>query len=208
MTPRIIGLFGGSFDPPHLGHLALARAALAEAYVDQVWFVPVGRPVHRRLSGVADGAQRLRWVERMIEGEKNMRVWDWEVRQSAPVPAIETLRAFAQAYPQDRAVWLLGADALAGLPRWVGYPEHQRYCDLLVFARAGWARPRIEGWHEVDRASWPLCRGGGHVCYVLDARLPAISSTEVRARLSAGRDVAGLVDARLMPALRRRYGRE
>jgi len=208
LTARIIGLFGGSFDPPHLGHLALARTALARRLVDQVWFVPVGQPVHRRLSGAADGTLRAQWLSHMIQGEANMRVWDWEVRQARPVPAIETLRRFAQAWPRHRAVWLMGADALAGLAGWVAYPAHRRYCDLLVFARAGHALPALPDWREVDAHAWRACRGYGHVLYVRDAHLPDISATEVRRRLRDEQQVRGMVDPRLEQALYRRYGRQ
>jgi len=205
LRQRIIGLFGGSFDPPHLGHLALAQQALAHRLVDEVWLVPVGQPVHRRLSGCADGELRAQWLRQMTAKMPSVHVWDWEVRQPHAVAAIETLRAFTQAYPQDRSVWLMGADALQGFERWIGYPEHRRYCDLVVFARVGCALPHIDGWQQLSEQAWPARQGSGHVLY-MQAPLPDISATELRRRLRAGESVAGMVDETIMDELRCRYG--
>ncbi len=205
MQQRTIGLFGGSFDPPHLGHLALAQQALAHQLVDEVWLVPVGRAVHRRLSGCADGALRAQWLRQITADMPRVHVWDWEVRQSHAVPAIETLRAFTQAYPQHRAAWLMGADALQGFEHWIGYPEHRRYCDVVVFARAGCVPTYPDGWQKISEPAWPARQGPGHMLYV-QASLPDISATVLRRRLRAGEPVDGMVDERIMDQLRCRYG--
>jgi len=204
LVAHSIGLFGGSFDPPHLGHLALAEQALAHRLVDEVWLVPVGLPVHRHLSGCADGALRVQWLRKMTSGMPSVCVWDWEVRQSHAVPAIETLRAFAQAYPQHRPVWLMGADALQGFEHWIGYPEHRRYCDLVVFSRAGCVVPHLAGWQQLSEAAWPARQGPGHMLY-MQTSLPDISATALRRRLRSGESVAGMVDESIIDELRCRY---
>jgi len=78
-----IGIFGGSFDPPHLGHKALVEAALLELELDGVWVLPVGVPVHRELTSYISAKQRLLWVEKMFAGMEGVEVFDWEFMAEA-----------------------------------------------------------------------------------------------------------------------------
>ncbi|MDQ6996496.1 MAG: adenylyltransferase/cytidyltransferase family protein, partial [Mariprofundus sp.] len=87
-----IGLFGGSFDPPHNGHKALVQAGLAMG-MDEIWVIPA-LPVHRQLSGFADAYTRFDWLRQMFAGEPHVQVVDWEISRQRPTAAIETLRQF------------------------------------------------------------------------------------------------------------------
>ncbi len=175
---RRIALFGGSFDPPHLGHEALVDAAFQALDLDEVWVIPVGLPVHRQLSGKATPAQRLSWLAASFAKNMDVRIVDWEIHNPTPTPAIATLRRFHAENPDVIPLWLMGMDSFLDMPNWVEYPKHQQLCNLAVFARKGEKKP--EHW-----AGWKPChheedlRQAGHVCFV-DADLPDISATAIR----------------------------
>jgi len=191
---RRIGLFGGSFDPPHVGHVALLKAALEVLHLDGALVIPTGLPVHRRLSGCATPAQRLAWMRRIFDGWPGVDVLDWEVREERPTPSIATLRRFVGAYPDCHPVLLLGADAFAGMDGWVEYPDHAALCDVAVFGRVactpgegvtaflcetldGWLRQPVSPGRRVD----------------VDAGLPDISATAVRRLATQGESLRGKV---------------
>lgn len=177
---RQIGLFGGSFDPPHMGHVSLVEAGLDVLGLDEVWVIPA-LPVHRELSGRADAATRLRWLEMIFEADSRIKVLDWEIRRERPTAMVETLREFADR--QAVVPWLmLGADAWAGLAGWREYPAHRSLCNVAVFARQGMDKdsvPELPGWKQVDMQNWRKCEGGGHMLYV-SVELPDVSATALR----------------------------
>lgn len=202
-----LGLFGGSFDPPHLGHVALVQAALERLRLPQVWVIPVGCPVHRKLSGRADALNRLEWMQRIFADMPGVVVQDWEARRSEPSPTIDTLRRIHREQPECSPVLLLGADAFAGIDSWVGYPEHRGLCDVAVFSRAG--EPPLashHGWRPVTVAEWRTSPGSGRLLQV-DQALPEISATEVRERADRGETLAGLVPECVRRDIELAYGR-
>jgi len=197
-----IGLFGGSFDPPHAGHLALAQAGLEAAGFDEVWVIPAN-PVHRRLSGCADGKTRLGWIQQLFADEPGIRVVDWEAVQDRPIPAMETLSRFAHEFPHDRAWLMLGADAWRDLGSWREYPAHRGLCSVAVFARAGIDDfPQHAGWHRVDTPD--AAEATGCWCYV-PVSLPDISATDLRCDADAGRSLKGRVPEPIRPAVEAAY---
>ncbi len=209
-----IGLFGGSFDPPHLGHVALVHAGL-EMGLDEVWVIPA-LPVHRVLSGHADGATRFKWLRQVFENETKVKVIDWEVSQSGPTPMVNTLRRFQLEHP-DVVPWLmLGTDAWQGLPTWREYPLHQSLCNVAVFARPDSAlknesidqkaaiAPSLAGWQEVSLNAWSDCLNAGHWCD-LSVVLPDVSATMIRDRAYLGLSLTDLVPKVLRSEIKRRY---
>lgn len=180
-----IGLFGGSFDPPHLGHEALVRAALDRLKLDEIWVIPAGVPVHRNLSGHASAELRMAWAEEMFSDCPNIQVKGWEVNRAEPVAAIRTMKQFRDLCPDTVPVWLCGADSFATMEQWIDYPEHQSVCNVAVFSRAG--EPVIEESVVREQPNWKLLRleqwrksqniGPGHVIRI-DVDLPDISQPE------------------------------
>jgi len=186
-----VGLFGGSFDPPHLGHVALVQAGL-DMGLDEVWVIPA-HPVHRELSGLADGQTRKAWLDRVFAGHKHVKVLDWEVSQQQPTPATDTLRRFGCECPNIVPWLMLGADAWAGLDTWREYPSHLELCNVAVFARKGMeAVPSHAGWQQVLLERWFTCSTPGHWCFV-PVELPDISATVVRSNAESGLSLLGLV---------------
>ena len=200
-----IGLFGGTFDPPHNGHVALVEAGLQIMGLDAVLVIPA-EPVHRLLSGCADGMQRLHWLQTVFAANDRVSVVDWEVAGGRPVAAVETLRAFRQANPEVVPWLMLGADAWAGLPDWREYPAHLQLCNVAVFARQGMDSEMSlhAGWQQVGLDTWSVCERPGHYCY-LQVDLPDISATRLRRDAEMGRSLAGRVPEQVMTQIEKRY---
>jgi len=200
-SERSIGLFGGSFDPPHSGHVALAQAGL-DAGLDKIRVIPA-LPVHRQLSGLADGRTRFNWLTEIFADQPCVQVVDWEIRRQRPTPAIETLRQFQHMYPYTTPWLMLGADAWCGLPSWRAYPDHRALCNVAVFARRDTGiETGLEtgfetvcghkGWKQVGLNDGLDCRGAGHWAYI-QADLPDISATGLREDAQRGKTLAGKV---------------
>lgn len=199
-----IGIFGGSFDPPHLGHVALVHAALTTLELPEVWVVPAGLPVHRQLSGCADAATRLHWLRRIFADEKRVKVLDWEAKATKPTPTIATLRRIRRQFPDVLPLLLMGEDAFAGLASWVDYPAHQQLCAVAVFPRDARWLPPLKGWRRVSPAAWRREPATGCVIRI-GAALPDISATRLRAMAGAQQSLRDLVPACVQGAIEQHY---
>jgi nicotinate-nucleotide adenylyltransferase len=200
-----IGIYGGSFDPPHIGHVELVRSALRELDLGEVWILPAGIPVHRKLSGRADGMTRLHWLERIFAGQTKVKVLDWEVARHEPTPTIVSLRRFRDQYPHGWAVLLLGEDAYAGMRSWVEYPEHRRFADVAVFSRAGLASVELPEWQSMPVTAWRKSPGFGR-CVRVRARLPDLSATDLRRRCLLGLSLRDRVPESIRAEVEKAYG--
>lgn len=113
-----IGVFGGSFDPVHVGHLIAAECAREQARLDRVVFVPAAAPPHKPGRILAEGRHRLEMLALAIGGHEAFSVSSLEVDRGGTSYTVDTLTTLATAHPGDALVLLLGPDALAGLPTW------------------------------------------------------------------------------------------
>jgi len=200
-----VGIFGGSFDPPHVGHVTLVETALAALGVPEIWVIPAGNPVHRKLSGRASPEVRLHWLKRIFSAQPKVLVQDWEARSEQPAATIDTLRHIRSRFPDRHPVLLLGADAFSGMSHWVEYPEHIALCDVAVFDRAGCAYVQQQGWKMVRIERWRQEVGSGRLLCV-KCRLPDVSATAVRKQASAGKSLAGMVPEYISGEIERAYG--
>jgi len=201
-----IGIFGGSFDPPHIGHVALVETAFAALGLPEIWVIPAGNPVHRRLSGYASPEVRLHWLEHIFSAHPKVMVQDWEIRREKSVPTIDTLRHIRTRFPDCNPILLLGADAFAGMSHWVEYPEHFGLCDVAVFDRAGCACVQQQGWKMVSIEQWRQEAGSGRLLCVKH-RLPDVSATAVRKQAAAGKSLAEMVPECICKEIEQAYGR-
>ncbi|HVT11504.1 MAG TPA: nicotinate-nucleotide adenylyltransferase [Fimbriimonadaceae bacterium] len=170
-----IGILGGTFDPPHIGHLELARAALDQLQLDEVMFLPAHRnPLKRDRS--APAKQRLEMVRRMVAGEAKMSVSDIEISRGGPSYMVETLMELQMVKPGD--YWLLlGSDALKGFDRWKNPDKIIKLCRLGVVLRP----PAIES-ETVGRLDPELQKRVD----LIPMKQVDVSATEVRDRLAKG----------------------
>ncbi len=165
----MIGLFGGSFDPIHHGHLLVAQAVLEALGLDEVRFVPAREQPFKRGRHAAPAEQRARMVALAIAGEPRFRLDRAELDRPGPSYTVDTLRALHAAEPGRTFALLIGADAAAELPAWHLAHELPLLATLVVFARPGTVLPILP---------WPV-RG---------VTVPGvdISATEIRNRVAAG----------------------
>ena len=176
---RRIGVFGGTFDPPHLGHLALAERARDQLGLERVWFVPAADPPHKRDRAKSPFARRLAMTKLAVRGNPAFQVSDLESRRPGPSYTVETLRAIQLRLPDHELVLLLGADSLNDLPTWHEPQEIERLARLAV-------APRL------DRAGRAR-RGAPRADFELDAPVLELSSSDLRARARRGESLRYLV---------------
>ena len=174
-----LGIFGGTFNPIHMGHLLIADAAAEALELDRVIFIPAATPPHKRPPVLAEARHRLRMVKLAIHGNPRFGCSDMEMRRGGPSYSVETLRQLHHAMPRAKFYFLIGTDSLNELHTWREASELARLCEFICVARPGeqMARPRLRG----------VCvhRLPGH---------PAdISSSDIRDRLARGASVHYLV---------------
>lgn len=144
-APTRIALFGGSFDPVHLGHLEIARRAVEALALDQVRFLPCHRSPHKDGAPAAPAAQRLAMLELATRGLPWAVVDDFELRSPPPSYSIHTARHMRTLFPGARLFWIVGRDQWDALPRWKDPGELARLLEFVVFSRDGAPEPR-PGW--------------------------------------------------------------
>ena len=173
-----IGLMGGSFNPIHCGHVALARAALESGRVERVLFLPTGNPPHKK-EGLADNFDRLRMVELAVEHEAGMAVCREEIDRDGVIYTVDTLAALKRKMPDCTLTYLIGADTLRALGTWRRVETVIERCKFLVMMREGETR------EEVIRLAGLWTQRGAQIDF-LDARKMDISSTQIREQIQKG----------------------
>ena len=136
-----IGIFGGTFDPIHYGHLRTALELQEMLDLASVHFVPAATPPHRE-TPMTDGKVRMRLVKAAIRGEKGFVADDRELRRAGPSYTIDTLASFRAEFPRRSLCLLLGMDAFLGLPAWHRWRELLDLAHVVVAHRPGWRAPR------------------------------------------------------------------
>jgi len=133
-----IAVFGGTFDPIHMGHLAVAEQCREQAALDQVWFVPAPRPPHKLDRPLTPFHQRIEMLGLAIAGNKAFRIDEIEKDRPGPSFMADTLEEIAQRHPGLELHLLIGSDCLPDLPQWRDPARIVRAAKLLVVARPGW----------------------------------------------------------------------
>jgi len=187
-----MGIFGGTFDPIHFGHLRTAFEMLQALRFDEVRFMPCGSPPHRE-SPVADAELRLRMVQVATEGQHGFMVDDRELRRPGPSYSVDTLTALRSEFPLRSLALIIGMDAFLGLPKWYQWREILQLAHVVVAHRPGWRAPDMGPLGELlaDRGTHRIGdmhqAKSGHI-YIHDVTQLEISSSEIRELVAAGRD--------------------
>ena len=190
MTKRRIALFGGSFDPVHLGHTRVARAAAKQLEAETVIFVPAKCSPLKRFLPHAGDQDRLKMTELAIQEDDASSVSDCELRRPAPSYTLDTVRQFQADYGRETSVyWLLGADSVDDLVYWHGIDQLMDVCNLAVMVRGGYETPTFDQYTSL----WGVNRIEKLRRNVVQTPAIDISSTEIRARLATGRDTSEML---------------
>ncbi|MGZ4177278.1 MAG: nicotinate-nucleotide adenylyltransferase [Solirubrobacteraceae bacterium] len=185
-----IGILGGTFNPPHLGHLVAAQEAHRELGLDRVLLVPAGTPPHKPVDDEPGAQHRLELCRLAISDDERFAVSDLELRRDGPSYTVDTLKVLSTRAPSDELFLILGGDIAAGLPKW---HEPERVLELATVAIA---KRRGTAKSTVDEALAQL-RGGERARFFQMPRI-GISSTMVRRRVRAGQPIRYFVPDAVM----------
>jgi nicotinate-nucleotide adenylyltransferase len=197
-----LGLFGGTFNPIHLGHLR-AGVEIQERFVlDRVLYLPAAIPPHKATPELLSGAHRLKMVRRAVAGQSRLQASDAEIKRSGKSYSIQTVRHFHRAFPQGLELFfILGLDAFLEIPTWKEYRQLFGLCHFIVLDRHGFSRRRLPEFlfEEISpefvrfpREHRFLHPSGYSVHWAAITRLD-ISSTLIRGLRSQGKAVSYLV---------------
>jgi nicotinate-nucleotide adenylyltransferase len=175
-----IGLLGGTFDPPHAGHLIVAQDVADALDLHEVLFMPSHVPPHRDEAGVSPADLRFRMTRAAVEPNDRFRASDLELQREGPSYTVDTVRALREAYPGAEIFAIIGADQFARLHTWKEPGELASLARLVVMAREGEDPVRIDPGVEVSYEVVPVTR--------VD-----LSSSSIRDRVRVGRPIRYLV---------------
>ena len=200
-----IGLFGGSFNPIHVGHLTIAEEALRVMRLDRVIFIPSGDPYMKDASQLASREARLEMTRRAVAPARDcFAVSDMEIRREGPSYTAETLAEFHAARPDDELFCILGADSLLEIGRWRAPAQIFRLATIIALTRGGVPRDGVEAAAEALRQTY------GARIELLPTLSIRLSSSEIRAWISTGHAYRHLVTEPVYQFIRekRLYGAE
>lgn len=187
-----MGVFGGTFDPIHYGHLRTAFEMLQALRFDEVRFMPCGNPPHRATPHAA-AELRLKMVQVATQGQRGFVVDDRELQRDGPSYSVDTLSALRVEFPLRPIALIIGMDAFLGLHKWYQWREILQLAHIVVAHRPGWRAPDMGPLGELltDRGTHrigDLHQASAGFIYIHDVTQLEISSTEIRELVAAGRD--------------------
>ena len=185
---RQIGLFGGSFNPIHNGHLHLVRAVKRALKLDGVVLMPAGEAPHKSTAEYAPAEHRLEICRLAAENYPWMTVSDYEIRKNGKSYTVETLRALHAQHPDIHWTLMIGSDMLLTFDKWYCWQEILSLADVCAVSREKGDLPELTDKAKQLRAAAP----GANITVLRTAAFPA-SSTEIREKLRRGADCAGLL---------------
>ena len=190
MKNRKIALFGGTFDPIHLGHATVTADAAEHIGAEKIIFVPAKRSPLKGFFPIAGDIDRLKMISLAIADNKDFQVSDYELQKPEPSYTLETVRQFQEDYGGDTSIyWLIGADSIDELQLWYGITDLIDECNLSTMFRAGCKPPNFAKFEDI----WAPDRVEKLQRNVVQTSLVDISSTEIRNRLATGGNVTDML---------------
>lgn len=175
-----IGLFGGSFNPIHNGHVRLAKSLLQKAALDEVWFLVSPQNPFKQDQQLLDDDKRLQLVRLALKEEPQLIASDFEFHLPKPSYTWNTLQALEQEYPERKFTLLIGGDNWEAFDKWYRYEDILKRYPIIVYPREGSKVPGV--------------KFQGSEIQIVETPLINISSTQIRQRLQEGKSVRGLVN--------------
>ena len=182
-----IGLFGGSFNPIHLGHLLMAQSAIEELGLTRLYFIPAAQSPFKPDSEVAPAAERLRLLRLALAGQNRCCLDESEIARGGVSYSIDTVRAYAARYPEAERWYLIGGDHARLLPKWRAAEELAKLVHFAVVPRPGEAAvPLPSPFSGRSLQGWEM----------------SISASQIRERVRAGEPITWLVPPAVEEAIR------
>ena len=188
-TEEITGLFFGSFNPIHNGHLAIAQYLLDNNYCEKLWFMVSPQNPWKENSALLHEQKRFEIVQKAIAEEDRMEVSDFEFTMPRPSYTYQTLQRLAEKYPQKQFALVIGGDNLRDFHLWKDYEKIWEKYPLLVYPRPG-----------IDLSNAIV----GNI-HLLDAPLADVSSTEIRNKVMSGEDISSFVPRSVLSLIQEYY---
>lgn len=177
-----IGILGGTFDPPHFGHLLIAEQALEACALDEIWFMPTKIPPHKQGSNLCSDEERIEMVSKAIQDNPSFHLMLIEFEREGPSYTIDTIRELKLKYNDSDFYFIIGGDMIEYLPKW---KEIDQLMSLVTFV-------------GVKRPGHPYTSSYSDNVILIDAPQLEISSTEIRDRLLSGRSVRYLLPDKII----------
>lgn len=199
---RKIGLMGGTFNPPHMGHLLLAEWAKEEASLDEIVFIPAGNPYMKEGKQIASGEDRLEMVRLAILGQTDFVVSDIEISRTGYTYTCDTLEQLCREHPENQYYFIMGADCLFAIENW--YAPERIFASCIVIAAARGNSPM----EELEQKRLHLTERFGAKIMLLHFPDMELSSTEIRERIRNGKSIRYMVPDNVMQYIQQKkiYG--
>ena len=195
-----IGIFGGTFDPIHMGHLRVAEEIREIFSLEKIYFVPGGIPPHKRRQGITSAEERLQMVRTALKGNKFFRASEIETKRKGPSYTIDTLKAFEKRF--EELYFLIGIDAFSQIDTWHRYRELFYHTNFIVMTRPSGKKQTIPEMlpndvrKEIRKNNDTMClHKSGKKIYLHDITQIDISSTKIKELLKRDRSIRYLVPA-------------
>lgn len=174
---KSFGIFGGTFNPPHIGHLLIAKKIKQELNIDRIFFVPSYLPPHKNASDIADASHRQEMVKLLIESEPSFILSGCEIDRKNVCYSVDTIKFFRSEFPGKEIYFIAGSDAFYYIDTWKDYAGIMKLTSFVVYERKGFDRVKVSRkFPEADNVKW------------ISGELINIASSDIRMRIRAGED--------------------
>ncbi len=182
-----IGIFGGTFNPPHIGHLLLASEAKELAQLDRLVFMPCATPPHKPELGIPDGEHRLKMVQMSIAENPDFEVSDMEIQAGGKSYTAKTLERLGEFFPNDRLCFIVGADSLCQMENWFCPAEIFKRAEIVVACRGGMRESELNVAIDFYRQKYDAD------IRKISMKIIEMSSSDIRRRVQCGKDIRYMV---------------
>lgn len=188
-----VGIYGGSFNPIHNGHIALAEAFLRQAELDEVWFMVSPQNPLKANARLLDDKIRFKMVQKVLKHKRNLIACDYEFHLPKPSYTWDTLQRLSNDFPQHQFTLLIGSDNWTAFDRWYHHEEILQNYKIVIYPRLG---------DEIGKNELP------NSVLLLNAEFINISSTEIRERIANGKSIDHLVPAEIVVEVTNAYSHQ